>query len=117
MKLAQQGLDVKQLFTREVIPQLRERSREEAIERLKRSLALREIATRESLITSEEEISTRIAALKKDYPEENIDSAKLREVVENEIFTDKIMSWMMSHSSVELVPEGSLKAVEEKKAQ
>ncbi|CCH68414.1 Cell division trigger factor [Richelia intracellularis HH01] len=117
MKLAQQGLDVKQLFTREVIPQLRERSREEAIERLKRSLALREIATRESLITSEEEISTRIAALKEDYPEENIDSGKLREVVENEIFTDKIMSWIMSHSSIELVPEGSLKAVEEKEAQ
>lgn len=116
MKLTQQGLDVKKLFTREVIPQLRERSREEAIERLKRSLALQEIGNRESLIASEEEINTRIAELKKEYPEENIDSDKLREALEKEIFTDKIMGWLIAHSSVELVPEGSLKVVEEKEA-
>ena len=116
MKLTQQGLDVKKLFTSEVIPQLRERSREEAIERLKRSLALQEIGNRESLIASEEEINTRIAEVKKEYPEENIDSDKLREALEKEIFTDKIMGWLIAHSSVELVPEGSLKVVEEKEA-
>jgi trigger factor len=43
MRLSQQGLDVKKLFTQDIIPQLRERSRPEAIERLKRSLALIEI--------------------------------------------------------------------------
>ncbi|MDJ0796930.1 MAG: trigger factor [Calothrix sp. MO_167.B12] len=108
IKLSQQGLDVKQLFTKEIIPQLRERSREEALERLKRSLALREIGTRESLEADEEEINARIAELKSEYTEEEIDGDRLQEVVENEILTEKIMDWLLANSSVELVPEGSL---------
>ncbi|MDJ0620235.1 MAG: trigger factor [Calothrix sp. MO_192.B10] len=108
IRLSQQGLDVKQLFTKEIIPQLRERSREEALERLKRSLALREIGTRESLEASEEEINARIAELKQEYAEEEIDGDRLQEVVENEILTEKIMDWLLANSSVELVPEGSL---------
>ncbi|WP_088239561.1 trigger factor [Calothrix rhizosoleniae] len=112
MRLSQQGLDVKQLFTKDIIPQLRERSREEAIERLKRSLALREVSERESLEATEEEVSTRVAKLKEEYPEEDIDTDRLQEMVENEILTEKIMDWLLENSSVELVPEGSLSAAE-----
>ncbi|MDJ0675718.1 MAG: trigger factor [Calothrix sp. MO_167.B42] len=112
MRLSQQGLDVKQLFTKDIIPQLRERSREEAIQRLKRSLALREVGERESLQASEEEINTRVAELKKEYAGEDIDPDRLQEMVENEILTDKIMNWLLENSSVELVPEGSLSEAE-----
>jgi trigger factor len=113
IRLSQQGIDVKKLFTKDIIPQLRERSREEALERLKRSLALREISKRESLEASESEINTRIAELQEEYAEEDVDLERLQEVVENEILTDKIMDWLLANSSVELVPQGSLSPAED----
>ena len=34
-------------------------------------------------------------------------------MVENELLTEKIVDWLLQHSSVELVPEGSLSSVAE----
>ncbi|MEH2087448.1 trigger factor [Nostoc sp.] len=114
MRLSQQGLDVRKLFTQDIIPQLRERSRTEAIERIKRSLSLREIGKRESIEVTPEEIAARVTELLEQYPEEqNVDEDKLRSIVENELLTEKIIDWLLEHSSVELVPEGSLSPAEE----
>ncbi|QFS46019.1 trigger factor [Nostoc sphaeroides] len=115
MRLSQQGLDVRKLFTTDIIPQLRERSRPEAIERIKRSLSLREVGKRESIQVTPEEIATRVTELLEQYPEEqDVDEEKLRSIVENELLTEKIVDWLLEHSSVELVPEGSLNPIEEK---
>ncbi|MBW4645103.1 MAG: trigger factor [Goleter apudmare HA4340-LM2] len=113
IRLSQQGLDVKKLFTPDIIPQLRERSRDEAIERLKRSLALQEISKRESIQVTPEEIQAKVAELLQQYPEEEVDEDRLHSVVENELATDKVVDWLLEHSAIELVPEGSLNAVEE----
>ncbi|MEH2024186.1 trigger factor [Nostoc sp.] len=114
MRLSQQGLDVRKLFTQDIIPQLRERSRTEAIERIKRSLSLREIGKRESIEVTPEEIAARVTELLQQYPEEQeVDEDKLRSIVENELLTEKIIDWLLDHSSVELVPEGSLSPAEE----
>ncbi|MEH2281269.1 MAG: trigger factor [Nostoc sp.] len=114
MRLSQQGLDVRKLFTQDIIPQLRERSRTEAIERIKRSLSLREIGKRESIEVTPEEIAARVTELLQQYPEEQeVDEDKLRSIVENELLTEKIIDWLLEHSSVELVPEGSLSPAEE----
>ncbi|MEH2151202.1 trigger factor [Nostoc sp.] len=114
MRLSQQGLDVRKLFTQDIIPQLRERSRTEAIERIKRSLSLREIGKRESIEVTPEEIAARVTELLQEYPEEkDVDEDKLRSIVENELLTEKIIDWLLEHSSVELVPEGSLSPSEE----
>ncbi|MEH2271576.1 MAG: trigger factor [Nostoc sp.] len=114
MRLSQQGLDVRKLFTQDIIPQLRERSRTEAIERIKRSLSLREIGKRESIEVTPEEIAARVTELLQEYPEEkDVDEDKLRSIVENELLTEKIIDWLLEHSSVELVPEGSLSPAEE----
>ncbi|MBD2598518.1 trigger factor [Nostoc sp. MBR 210] len=110
MRLAQQGLDVKKLFTQDIIPQLRERSRPEAIERIKRSLALREIGKRESLVVTPEELQARVTELLEQYADEDIDEEKLSSMVENELLSDKILNWLLDNSSVELVPEGTLNA-------
>ncbi len=112
MRLSQQGLDIKKLFTQDVIPQLRERSRGEAVERIKRSLALREIGKRESIQVSEGEIDARAQELLEQYAEKDVDQERLREVVENELLTEKIIDWLLERSTVELVPEGSLSAAE-----
>lgn len=112
MRLSQQGLDIKKLFTQDVIPQLRERSRGEAIERIKRSLALREIGKRESIEVSADEIEARVKELMEQYAQKDVDEDRLREVVENELLTEKIIDWLLERSTVELVPEGSLSAAE-----
>ncbi|MBN4002568.1 trigger factor [Nostoc sp. LPT] len=114
IRLSQQGLDVRKLFTQDIIGQLRERSRTEAIERIKRSLSLREIGKRESIEVTPEEIAARVTELLEQYSEEqDVDEDKLRSIVENELLTEKIIDWLLEHSSVELVPEGSLSAEEE----
>jgi trigger factor len=110
MRLAQQGLDVKKLFTQDLIPQLRERSRDEAIERLKRSLALLEVSKRESLTVTPEEVETKVAELMEQYADQDVDADRMRSVVENDLLTEKILTWLLENSSVELVPEGSLSA-------
>ncbi|MBD6614958.1 trigger factor [Komarekiella sp. 'clone 1'] len=117
IRLSQQGLDVKKLFTQDIIPQLRERSRTEAIERLKRSLSLREVSKRESIQVTPEEIQARVTELLEQYTDQDIDTERLQSVVENELLTEKIIDWLLAHSSVELVPEGSLSATEETKAE
>ncbi|TVP57956.1 MAG: trigger factor [Nodularia sp. (in: Bacteria)] len=116
MRLSQQGLDVKKLFTEDIIPQLRERSRDEAIERLKRSLGLLEVSKRESIEVTPEEVQTRVAELMEQYADQDIDADRMRSVVENELLTEKIVDWLLEHSSVELVPEGSLTPPEEETA-
>ncbi|WP_392531947.1 trigger factor [Nostoc sp. C117] len=114
IRLSQQGLDVRKLFTQEIITQLRERSRPEAIERLKRSLSLREIGQRESIQVTPDEIAARVTELLQEYPDEqDVDEERLRSIVENELLTEKIIDWLLEHSSVELVPEGSLNPAEE----
>lgn len=113
MRLSQQGLDVRKLFTQDIIPQLRERSRDEAIERLKRSLGLREVGKRESIELTPEEIQARVNELMEQYADQDIDPERLRSVVENELLTEKIIDWLLAHSTVELVPEGSLTPAEE----
>ncbi|MBW4454282.1 MAG: trigger factor [Nostoc indistinguendum CM1-VF10] len=114
MRLSQQGLDVRKLFTQDIIPQLRERSRTEAIERIKRSLSLREVGKRESIEVTPEEIAARVRELLEQYPDEqDVDEDRLRSIVENELLTEKTIDWLLEHSSVELVPEGSLSPAEE----
>ncbi len=112
IKLSQQGLDIKKLFTPEIIPQLRQRSRDEAIERLKRSLALEEISKRESIQVTDDEVAARVKEIMEQYSEQDIDMDRLQEVVNNELLTDKTIDWLLEKSTVELVPEGSLTSEE-----
>lgn len=113
IRLSQQGLDVKKFFTADIIPQLRQRSRDEAIDRLKRSLALEEIGKRESIQVSDEEIAARVKELMEQYSGQDVDQDRLQEVVKDELLTEKTIDWLLEHATVELVPEGSLSTQEE----
>ncbi|MFM6199699.1 MAG: trigger factor, partial [Dolichospermum sp.] len=108
MSLSEQGIDVKKLFTQEIIPQLRERSKPEAVERIKRSLSLQEIGKRESIAVTNEEVEARVTELITQYPNEDLDKNRLAGVVKEELLTKKIVDWLLERSAVELVPEGSL---------
>ncbi|MBD2181562.1 trigger factor [Planktothrix sp. FACHB-1355] len=116
MRLSNQGIDIKRLFTQEMIPQLRERSRPEAIDRIKRTLALREIGKRESIEVESAAVKARMQELLEEYGDgKDIDPQRLQEFVENELLTEKIVAWLEEHSTIELVPEGSLSPATEEK--
>ena len=113
MKLSEQGIDVKKLFTQEIIPQLRDRSKPEAIERLKRTLSLQEIGKRESIEVAAAEVEARVTELLTEYADQDLDEKRLRGVVQEELLTTKIVDWLLERSSVELVAEGYLTPPEE----
>ncbi|MDX2098031.1 MAG: trigger factor, partial [Leptolyngbyaceae cyanobacterium bins.59] len=112
MQLQNQGLDYQQLLNRDTIPDLRQRLRPEAIERIKRTLALGEVAKKESLTADEAAVQARINEIKQDYKEGEIDLARLQEVVHEELLKEKIIGWLEENSTLELVPEGTLKQSE-----
>lgn len=114
VQLQNQGIDVKQLFTSELVARLREQSRPDAINRIKRTLALGEVAKRETIEASETEVSERVAKVLEDLGEQRheIDLTRLREVVAEDVLKEKILDWLIEHSSIELVPEGTLAEAE-----
>lgn len=114
MRLSEQGLDIKKAFTNEVISALRQQARPEAITRLQRTLALGEVAKQESIQVEAEEVETKVQSVLSDYTGQDIDVDRLRQVLEEDLLKDKILTWLEEHGSVELVPEGTLTpAVEE----
>ena len=110
VQLSRQGLDIKQLFTKDNMPQLRERSRPEAIQRLKQTQALQEVAKRESLQVEPAAVAERVKELMAEYAGQDVDQQRLQEVVQEELLTEKIIDWLAVNSTVELVPEGSLQS-------
>jgi trigger factor len=112
MQLSQYGMDINTIFTRENIPALKARSRPEAIERLKQSLTLTEVAEVESLAPTDEEIETRYQEMLKQLEGREVDTDKLRALVTDDLQREKALDLMQEHANVELVPEGSLEVEE-----
>ncbi|MGC9502190.1 trigger factor [Baaleninema sp.] len=117
MQLQQYGLDVQSFYTPENLPQLRERSRPEAIEKLKQDLALKKIAEVEQLQPSDEEIKTRMAEVRDQLSDRDIDETRLHSFVEDELVSQKALDWLRERAKIELVPEGTLSESEEDEAE
>lgn len=113
MQLSRQGIDVKKLFTQDTIPELRSRSRPEAIDSIKRTLALQEVAKRESIEVESAAIEARFQELMAQYADKDIDQDRLREVVADELLTEKILDWLQANATIELVAEGTLNQAED----
>jgi trigger factor len=103
-RLQSQGMDVKRLFPPDTIDSLRERFRDEAIGRVKRTLALAEVAQQESLKIETEELDQRYREVFAQIEDKkNIDRNRLREVLEDELLQEKVVAWLKEHSEVILV--------------
>jgi trigger factor len=115
MQLQNQGIDVRQFFTQELVGRLREQSRPDAIARIKRTLGLGEIAKQESITTTEAEIAERVAKVLSELGDSasSVDPERLTSVVAEDVLKEKIMDWLIEHSTVELVPEGTLTQADE----
>jgi len=104
-RLQSQGVDIKQLFTEEMLPTMRERVRPEAVTRLKRTLALAEIAKQESIQVEAQELEERVQSIREQYRDRQVDLDRLRKVVEEELLHEKVIAWLREHSQIEFVSE------------
>ena len=114
MQLANQGVDVNKLFTPETIPKMRERSRPDAINSIKRSLVIEEIAKRESITVEPEAIAAKVEEVLEKYSErDEIDRERLQEFVKSDLLKENTIGWLEERCHLELVPEGSLESARE----
>ena len=106
-QFAQQGMDVKSLFTPDLVRNLMESSRPEAEERLRRSLALSALAEAEDLKVEDGDIDAKVKEVKKQLAGQgDIDPQRLRDAVIDDLLRDKLLGWLEENSTVtEKAPE------------
>ena len=117
-QFAQQGMDVKSLFTPDLVRNLMDSSRPEAEERLRRSLALSALAESEGLKVEDSDIDAKVNEVKKQLAgERDIDPQRLRDAVIDDLLRDKLLGWLEDNSTVtEKAPEADDAQAEKKPA-
>jgi len=100
-QIAQQGMDVKKLFTPDLVRSLMDTSRPEAEERLRRSLALKALAAAETIEVEAKELEAKIKEISRGLSQQgNIDPKRLRLAVADDLLRDKLMEWLEANSSI-----------------
>ena len=100
---------VKQLFTKELVEEMRRLNQPEAVNRLRRKVSLDEIGRQENLSVDEAELNERVANTLEALKDKNIDPARLKSLIHEEMMTETAVAWLIAHSQIELVEQGSLK--------
>ena len=100
-QFAQQGMDVKSLFTPDLVRNLMQNSRPEAEERLRRSFALTALAEAESISVDDKAVDSKVEEVKKELSADaKIDPARLRQAVMDDLIQDQLMSWLEENSTL-----------------
>lgn len=100
-QLAQQGMDVKSLFTPDLVRSLMDSSREEAETRLRRNLALKALAKAESITVAEEDLNAKVAEVARTLSDTSrIDPQRLRMAVADDLLREALLAWLEANSSV-----------------
>ncbi|OKH18293.1 trigger factor [[Limnothrix rosea] IAM M-220] len=107
MEFSRMGIDVNRIFTKDMIPQLRENARPEAEQRLGNSLILTEIAKVEKIEADEEKFNTRLEEAKAEF-EQEYDEERLKEAITEELVMEATLDWLQEQSDIEFVPAGTL---------
>ena len=117
-QFAQQGMDVKSLFTPDLVRNLMQNSRPEAEERLRRSFALTALAEAESISVDDKAVDDKVEEVKKDLSADaNIDPDRLRQAVMDDLIQDQLMGWLEENSTLtEKAPSTDDAATDEKPA-
>ncbi len=108
---AQQGIDVKSMFTPELVKSLMESSKSEAEKKLRQKLALNALAKSEKIEVSQKEINSKIKEVEAEIKlskEKNIDADRLKEAVTDDLLQEKLFIWLEENNTViEKEPEKS----------
>ncbi len=100
---AQQGIDVKSMFTPELVKSLMESSKGEAEKKLRQKLALNTLAKSEKIEVSENEINSKLKEVEADIKlsnEKNIDADRLKEAITDELLQEKLFVWLEENNTV-----------------
>ena len=106
-QFAQQGMDVKSLFTPDLVRNLMQNSRPEAEERLRRSFALTALADAEDIKVEDKDVDAKLKEVKKELSADaKIDPDRLRQAVMDDLMQDQLMGWLEANSTLtEKAPE------------
>merc|ERR1712159_559451 len=100
---AQQGIDVKSMFTPELVKSLMESSKGEAEKKLRQKLALNALAKLEKIEVSQKEINSKLKEVEADLKlsnEKNIDEARLKEAITDDLLQEKLFVWLEENNTV-----------------
>ena len=100
-QFAQQGMDVKSLFTPDLVRNLMQNSRPEAEERLRRSFALTALADAEDIKVEDKAVDAKIEEVKKEISDDTkIDPERLRQAVMDDLMQEQLMGWLEANSTL-----------------
>jgi trigger factor len=108
-QIAQQGMDVRKLFTPDLVRSLMDTSRPEAEARLRRSLALQALAGAEAIEVAAADLESKLQEVRRGLSEgAQIDPDRLRSAVADDLLREKLLAWLEEHSTVsERAPEAA----------
>jgi trigger factor len=112
MQMEQMGMEISRLFTQEKLPKLRENARPEAIERLKKSLILKELAQVEGIQVKQAIFNEKINKIKEQLSDRDVDLNRLNQMVTDELLIEATLDWLQEQVTIELVPAGTFKKKE-----
>ncbi len=101
-RLQGQGMDISKLFTKETIPALRDRFRDEAVVRVQRTMALAEVAEQESIEVTTEDLEKRFQEVIASAGDRDLDRDRLKDVLEEELLQEQVIAWLKEQSVVTL---------------
>ncbi len=100
-QIAQQGMDVKKLFTQDLVRSLVDTSRPEAEQRLRRNLALKALAAAEAIAVAEADIEAKVKEVSLGLSDTStIDPQRLRLAVGDDLLNERLLEWLEANSTV-----------------
>jgi trigger factor len=100
-QIAEQGMDVKKLFTPDLVRSLMDTSRPEAEQRLRRSLALKALADAEGISVEDEALEAKVKEISRGLSQQgNIDPQRLRQAVADDLLQDKLLEWLEANNTI-----------------
>ena len=108
---AQQGIDVKSVFTPELVQSLMKSSRKEAEENVRRQLALNALAKAENIEVVEKDLQTKLKEVKNELGDERkIDEERLKQAVSDDLLQEKLLQWLEENNIVKEIKNKKNKA-------
>jgi len=106
---SQQGIDVKSMFTPDLVKSLMESSKPEAEKKLRQKLALNALAKSEKIEVPTDEINSKLKEVEAEIKlskEKNIDTDRLKEAITDDLLQEKLFIWLEDNNTViEKAPE------------
>ncbi len=113
MQLQQQGLDVNQFMTKEMVDNMKERSRPDAIFQVKSDLVIQAIGEKEELQVDEKELRVKVKELMQELKGQNPKRSRVESVIYEDMFRNLVVDFLLENNDFEMVPAGTLAPAEE----